>query len=226
MDKKEFFQKIWSEWLTVDTVIFTVDQGDLKVLLTKRSNDPFRGMWALPGGFLQKNEQLGVAAARVLKEKTDVKNIYLEQLYTFDKKGRDPRGDVITVSYVALAPIEGLKSVDLNINEVQLFSVDKLPKLAFDHKEIIEYAKVRLQYKLEYTNVVYSLLPKEFTLSQLQAVYEAIFGKGLDKRNFLKKYLSLGFLKSTEKLFVGGRQRPAKLYQFTSRKPTSLKKFF
>ncbi len=210
----------------MDTVIFTVDQEGLKVLLVKRAKDPFKDQWTLPGGFLERGERLLGAAERVLKNKAGVKNVYLEQLYTFDKKGRDPRGDVMTVAYFALAPLDDLKLLVKTGEDTQLFSLDKLPNLGFDHKEIIDYARMRLQFKLEYTNVVFSLLPKFFTLSQLQGVYEAIFGKGFDKRNFLKKYLSLGFIKPTDKLFTGGRQRPAKLYEFTSRRPTSLKKFF
>ena len=226
MKREEFEKKFWVEGLTVDIVIFTVHNGELKLLLIKRNNEPFRGDWTLPGGFLQKNEGLKEAALRVLKDKAGIGGVYLEQLYTFDTKGRDPRGEVITIGYFALVPPEDLDLSSNKLDTVELFSLNNLPKLGFDHAEIIEYAKTRLQFKLEYTNVAFSLLPKLFTLSQLQGTYEAIIGKGLDKRNFLKKYLSLGFVKPTTKVFVGGRQRPARLYQFASRKPVNLKKFF
>ena len=226
MKREEFEKKYWVEGLTVDTVVFTVEDSELKVLLTKRSSEPFKGHWSLPGGVLMKSETLSNACSRVLRDKVGIRDVYLEQLFTFDTRGRDPRGDIITVAYFALVPIEDLNLSANNHDTVLLFPVNKLPKLGFDHSIIIEYAKTRLQFKLEYTNIVFSLLPKFFTLSQLQSTYEVILGRKLDKRNFLKKYLSLGFVKPTTKMFVGGRQRPAKLYKFASRKPVNLKKFF
>ena len=220
-NNKEF----WSGGLTVDAVIFTVDDGKLKVLLINRSQQPFKGNWTLPGGFLKKGEELPLAAARVLKDKTGVRDAYLEQLYTFDKKGRDPRGQIVTVVYFALAPGDKIQKF-IDTKEANLFSVNRLPKLGFDHGKIIKYAAERLRYKLEYTNIVFSLLPQYFTLGQLQKVYEAILGIRLDKRNFLKKFLSLSLIKPTKKVFSSGRQRPARLYQFVSNKPQTLKKFF
>jgi len=213
--------------VTVDTVIFTIEDGELKVLLIKRSDPPFKGAWALPGGFLLRNEPSERGALRILKEKAGVKNVYIEQLYTFDGVGRDPRGHVLTVAYFALALREKI-SFEGN-GELQtpaFYPVKKLPALAFDHKNIISYAIKRLQAKLEYTNVVFSLLPKYFTLNQLQKAYEIILDKKIDKRNFRKKFLSLGLMRSTKRMLSGTPQRPARLYQFTTTKPTELKKFF
>jgi len=213
-------QKIYeSPSVTADTVIFTIDENKLKVLLIKRANQPFKNWWALPGVFLFKNESVGRAALRALKEKTGVKIAYLEQLYTFDSPTRDPRGHVISTTYFALCP-------SAKLPKSALFSVSNLPKLAFDHKKIINYAVSRLRAKLEYTNVAYSLLPKYFTLSQLQEVYETVIGKKQDKRNFRKKFLSLGLIRQTRKKIFGARQRPAKLYEFISRRHAVLKKFF
>ncbi len=196
----------------------------LKVLLIKRDHPPFKGIWALPGGFLLKNESSANAAKRALREKAGVKNVYTEQLYTFDAPHRDPRGRVVTVTYFALV---NKNKIRLNDEEhMKLESTKKLPILAFDHKNIVRYAIERLRYKLEYTNVVYSLLPEAFTLSDLQKVHEVILNRTLDKRNFRKKFLSLGLIAATKKKLSGGRQRPAKLYRFRTHKPTQLKRFF
>lgn len=229
--------------ITTDIVIFTIENEGLKVLLIKRANEPFLGNWALPGGFLSEKEGSRNAALRVLEEKTGlrevswprltgtrnsvVKNIYLEQLYTFDASGRDPRGMVCTITYFALVLREKIKFKEGGkIQTPSFFSVNKLPKLAFDHKEIINYALKRLRLKLEYTNVIYSLLPSEFTFNQLQSAYEVILGKKLDKRNFRKKFFQLGLIKSIDKTYAGTRQRPAQLFKFVSKKPAELKKFF
>ena len=213
--------------LTTDIVIFTIENEGLKTLLIRRANEPFKGNWALPGGFILEKEGSRDAALRVLRDKAGVKNVYLEQLYTFDDSGRDPRGQVCTITYFALVPRYKIKFEDgKNIQTPSLFSLDKLPKLAFDHKLIVSSALKRLQAKLEYTNAVYSLLPNEFTFNELQSAYEVILGKKLDKRNFRKKFLLLGLIKAMSKKYSGKRQRPARLFHFVNRKPTELKKFF
>jgi len=212
--------------LTTDVVIFTIEDGELKVLLIKRANEPFKGQWALPGGFIMQNEPPDNAAERILKEKAGIKDVYLEQLYTFGGSGRDPRGNIVTVSYFALTPRNKIDIDETNAQSPTFRSVKKLPDTAFDHNRIINYALGRLQSKLEYTNVVYSLLPHYFTFNQLQKTYEIILSKKLDKRNFRKKFMLLGLIKPTKKVLTGERQRPAKLYTFISRRPASLKKFF
>ena len=217
-----------SPYVTADTVIFTIHEDALKVLLIKRANPPFAGSPALPGVFLQKNEGTREAALRALKSKAGVKVGYLEQLYTFDSKYRDPRGHTISITYFALVPENALK-ISPNAADAQspgLYEINKLLRLAFDHEDIIELALTRLRAKLEYTNAIYALLPKYFTLSELQNAYEIIFGRKLDKRNFRKKFLSLGRICPTRKILKGALSRPARLFEFKSRKPESLKKFF
>ena len=213
--------------LSVDVVIFTVEQGLLKALLIKRVHPPFSGHWALPGGFLRQKEETKNAAIRILRDKAGIYKVYVEQLYTFDEIGRDPRAQVISVVYFALVDRNKIKIRETPQTQTPtFFDVGRLPKLAFDHRRIIGYARERLQYKLEYTNAAYSLLPKKFTLTQLQKVYEAILGRLLDKRNFRKKFLSLGLIKPTKEKATGGRARPARLYSFKEQKPVILKRFF
>ncbi len=197
--------------VTVNIVIFTIKDEELKVLLVKRIVEPYKNSWALPGGFIKINESLEDAAKRELFEETNVKNIYLEQLYTFGDPNRDPRTRVIAVTYFALIKNENINLKAKNqAKELQWFNVKKLPELAFDHKKIIDYAVQRLKYKLEYTTVGFKLLNKEFTLTELQRVYEIILNKKLDKRNFRKWIKPL--VKRTNKKVVHGVGRPAWLY--------------
>jgi 8-oxo-dGTP diphosphatase len=201
--------------ITVDLVIFTVNKDKLKVMLAKRAEAPFLGCWSLPGGFLLISESLEDAAFRVLKEKTGVKDVYLEQLYTFGKPNRDPRARVITVAYFALIPWESLDQPESEkVVDLTWSAVDQLPKLAFDHKEILKYAIQRLRSKTSYSNIVYGLMPEHFRLSELQKMYEIIIDDKLDKRNFRKRMLATGLLHETGKKDILGAHRPAMLYQF------------
>lgn len=211
----------------VDVVIFTIENDQLKVLLIKRTNEPYKSFWALPGAFMKKSEPSYKTAARTLKEKAGIHSVYLEQLYTFDASGMDPRGSIISVAYFALSPRQKIKlGAGKDVQTPTFFAVKKLPTLGFAHKNIVSYAVKRLAAKLEYTNAVYSLLPKHFTLHQLQKAYETILNRKLDKRNFRKKFLSLKLIKATKKVLTGAHQRPARLYVFVSQKPSVLKKFF
>ncbi len=213
--------------IATDIVIFTINNDELQVLLIKRDHKPFQNSWALPGGFLHDKATTQDTAKRILKEKAGITNVYIEQLFTFDGLQRDPRGRIVSITYFALVPDQKIKiKSGKNVQTPTFFSVKKLPPLAFDHKDIIRYAQKRLQAKLEYTNVVFSLLPNFFPFNQLQKTYEAILGRKLDKRNFRKKFEFLGLIKPTKKVLTGNRQRPARLYQFISRKPAELKKFF
>ncbi len=203
--------------VTVDIILFTIKDNDLKVLLVKRNVWPFKGMWAIPGGFVRMEESLEEAAKRELKEETNVTDVYLEQLYTFGDPKRDPRTRVITVAYFALVDSTKLKlKASTDVRDVKWFSMYNLPKLAFDHEKILKYALKRLRWKLEYTTVAFKLLPEKFTLSQLQRVYEIIFNKKFDKRNFRKKILSLGLVKEVGKE-KGVAHRPAKLYKLNKK---------
>ena len=205
--------------VVVDVVLLTVEDGDLKVLLINREGDPFKGYEALPGGYLLVGETTRTAAERVLRDKAGVTDVYAEQLYTFDAEGRDPRGPVFSVTYLALVPPSVQERKD-GTQHPQWFSTKKLPKLAFDHRAIVDYAVERVRGKLEYTTIGFGILPKLFTLSQVQQVYEAILGKELDKRNFRKKLDQLGFLKETKQVLTGMRQRPAKLYTLGTKSKT------
>jgi len=198
--------------VTVDMVIYTIHEDDLKVLLVKRGIEPFKDKWALPGGFVRIEESLEDAAKRELQEETGVKDVYLEQLYSFGEPKRDPRGRVITISYIALVNSENvtLKSTT-DVSKVQWFSIKKIPSLAFDHKKILEYSLKRLKWKFEYTTVAFSMLPKKFTLSQMQKIYEIVFNKKFDKRNFAKKVLSLDILNG-EEIKKNVSYRPPMLY--------------
>ncbi len=205
--------------IAVDMLIFTMGEHDLMVLLVQRRGEPFAGHWAFPGGFVDPEESLDQAAARELREETTVSDVYLEQLYTFGEPRRDPRGRVISVAYFALVrqPLDVVGGDDAA--DARWFPLGNLPPLAFDHKLILDYALERVRNKVEYTNVVYSLLPETFTLTELQRVYEVILGRHLDKRNFRKKIGSLDLVAPTGDLRRDGAHRPAKLYRFRSREP-------
>jgi 8-oxo-dGTP diphosphatase len=205
--------------ITVDNIVFSIVDQQLQVLLIKRLIDPFKWMRALPGWFVLENENLEKAAHRELEEETSVKNIYLEQLYTFSDVNRDPRGRVISCAYMALVARENIIiNPGSDASEAQFFAVNKLPKLAFDHKKVIEYALQRLKWKMEYTNIAQYILPRKFTLSELQKVYETILNQSIDVRNFRKKIEKLGLVKETGEKEIGVQYRPAKLYEFTNKK--------
>jgi len=200
--------------VTVDIVILTISGEQLKVLLVKRGAPPFQGQYALPGGFVHNDESLEDAARRELSEETGTEDVYLEQLYSFGDVGRDPRGRVLTVAYYALVPPDRspLKA-GTDAAEANWFPVTKLPPLAFDHRQIIDYAIERIRNKLEYTTVGFELLPQKFTLSELQHLYEVILDKELDKRNFRRKIDALGLVKPLKEMQATGR-RPAQLFRF------------
>ena len=201
--------------VTVDLVIFTVNDDMLKVMLVKRAEEPFADSWSFPGGFLKTSESLEEAALRVLREKAGVANVYVEQLYTFGDPNRDPRARVITVTYFALIPWKDLvPSPSDKISDLMWTSVYHLPKLAFDHRKIVEYAVKRLRAKASYSNIVYSLMPRQFRLSELQRMYEIIINDKLDKRNFRKRMLATGLLQETGRKDIAGAHRPAMLYKF------------
>ena len=200
--------------VTVDLAIFTLLKRALHVLLIKRRHEPFAGMWALPGGFVHLDESLEHAARRELREESGVEDVYLEQLYTFGDPDRDPRTRVITVAYIALVRAEQQHlHAATDAAKVAWFPAYDPPDLAFDHRQILDYAVTRLRYKLEYTALAFELLPEEFTLTELQETYEHVLNEPLDKRNFRRKVLQADVLEETGGRRVG-EHRPARLYRF------------
>lgn len=202
--------------LTVDCVIFGLDESQkLKVLLIQRANEPFKDQWALPGGFVDMNESLESAALRELEEETSVKDVFIEQLYTFGQPKRDPRGRVVSVAYYALVNLEAHPVAPASdARKVDWFEMDHIPNLAFDHDEVLSIAIARLRAKVRYQPIGFELLPEQFTLSQLQKLYQTILGvKELNKRNFRTKILKMGVLIEVGKQ-EGVAHRPAKLYRF------------
>jgi 8-oxo-dGTP diphosphatase len=191
------------------------------VLLIHRSGEPYLGFWALPGGVLYPSESLADAAARKLVEETGVSDVYLEQLFTFDGLDEGAAGSV-AVSYFALVDARRVRLRDEPAWEPRWYPVRDLPPLAFNNERVTQYAVERLRNKLQYTNVAYSLMALSFPLSELQAVYESIFGRRFDKRNFRRRMLSQGILRPTGKTVARGAGRPAELYEFTSRVPMAL----
>jgi 8-oxo-dGTP diphosphatase len=203
--------------VSTDIVIFTIQDEQLKVLLIRRLSDPFKNGWALPGGFVEIDEDLEQAALRELQEETGVTGVYLEQLYTFGKPDRDPRERVITVSYYSLVPIDRLSvGAASDARELGWFDIDQLPELAFDHNKIINKAKQRLTAKLDYSTIALQFMPDKFTLSELQKVYEIIHGEALDKRNFRKRVMAYDCMEYTGEENRNGSHRPARLYTLKS----------
>ncbi len=202
--------------VTVDVAMFTIREQQLQVLLVRRGIPPYEGQWAIPGGFVLEGEGLEAAAARELEEETGVRDVYLEQLYTFGAPDRDPRGRVVTVAYFALIRSDQALAAGTDAAEARWWSAATPPPLAFDHDRILAYAIERLRNKLEYTTVGFQLLPERFTLGELQAVYEAVLGRPLDKRNFRRKLELLDILVPLAEHRAAGRARPARLYRFAA----------
>lgn len=200
--------------VTTDVVIFSIRDNCLKLLLIKRGGEPYKGKWALPGGFIQLDESLDQCARRELREETGLDGVFLEQLYTFGEPQRDPRERVITVAYYALIPSEKLSLCAASDAEaVGWFAMDELTALAFDHSNIVEMAHERLVAKLDYSTIAFQFMAPEFTLTELQQVYEIILQADIDKRNFRKWVLAMEKVEETGEVKRDGPHRPAKLYR-------------
>lgn len=205
--------------VAVDTVVLSIAEGKLKVLLLQVNSGPYDGKWALLGGLLKNKEDTDTAAKRVLNQKANIKASHLEQLYTFGKVDRDVRGHVVSVAYFLIVS----RPEDLAILLQGHYSnwgwkpVDKLPPMAFDHKEIVKMAVKRIGDKLNYSTIAYALLPEKFTLTEMQTVYEIVWDKKIDKRNFRKKILQLEIIEKVGKVKQGAF-RPAEMYKFCKRK--------
>lgn len=211
--------------LSVDCVVFGVDDAALKVLLIRRGLAPSRGSWALPGGFVRMDETLEEAARRELLEESGLGQVFLEQLYTFGELDRDPRERVVSVAYYALVKLsEHTVRAATDASAAAWFAVSDLPSLAFDHSRIVQVGLERLRNKVRYEPIGFELLPKKFTLSQLQGLYELVLERALDKRNFRKRVLGMELLIETEEMQKDVAHRAARLYRFDERKYRKLKK--
>lgn len=201
--------------LTVDCVVFGLDEEDLKILLIQRDLEPFAGQWALPGGFVAVGESLDDTARRELSEETGLENVFLEQLYTFSDPERDLREHVVTAAYYALVNLSEHKvQAATDARSAAWFAVDDVPELAFDHDRILKVAYERLKGKIRYQPVGFELLPRKFTLRQLQGLYEKILDRDLDKRNFRKKILNMGIIEELAEIETDVAHRAARLYRF------------
>lgn len=211
--------------VTADIVIFAMHENDLKALLVQRKDPPHKGSWAIPGGFVEIDEDIETGARRELEEETGVRDVFLEQLYTFGAPKRDPRERVITVAYYSLVNLaEHPVRAGSDAVRAEWFPIRNLPKLAFDHQKIMDMAIERLEGKALYAPIVFELLPKKFKLPQLQRVFEILLQRSLDKRNFRKKILSTGMLTEASGLDKSEQRRPAKLYRFDRAKFNRLKR--
>ena len=211
--------------LAVDCVVFGFDGGALQLLLIRRGIEPFGNAWALPGGFVRIEETVNDAARRELAEETGLRDVFLEQLYTFGSLQRDPRERVVSVAYYALVkPTDHVTEATTDAAEVRWFAVDDVPAMAFDHAEILAAALERLRGKLTYQPIGFELLPEKFTLSQLQKLYEAVLGEPIDKRNFRKKVLGFDLLRPLKEWQRDGPHRPAQLFRFDPARYERLKK--
>lgn len=209
------FDAYFKSAFTVDNVIFGFDDGELKVLLIRRNEEPYDNHWALPGYFVQPNEDLDAAAQRVLREVAGLENVYLEQLQTFGEPSRHAFGRVITVAYYSLIKIADYQPRPAGVaRELSWHAVADLRRLAFDHENIIRAALETLKRRIRTRPVGFELLPETFTLTHLQHLYESIWEVQLEKRNFRKKMLSMGLLHDSGKTQRGVAHRPAKLYSF------------
>jgi ADP-ribose pyrophosphatase YjhB (NUDIX family) len=206
-DKERFY-------ISVDCIIFGFSQGELNLLLLKRNFEPAKGEWSLVGGFLEKKESLNQTAQRVLSELTGLDNIYMEQVGTFGEVGRDPGERVVSTAYCALMNINDYDPVLAKIHNAHWIKVSALPPLIFDHRKMVDKALKMFRNQLPNELIGFNLLPKLFTLSQLQQLYEAILGKALDKRNFRKKVAEMDFIEKTEEKDKFGSKRGAYLYKF------------
>jgi len=215
-EDREFFQIA----ISVDCVIFGFDNNELKVLLIKSDLEEFNNLWSLLGDLVNPDENLDDASYRVLKERTGLDDVYLEQVYSFGEVGRHPAGRVITTAYYSLINIKD-HQLKLSHNELHWHPVNEISQLAFDHKTILETCLERLRSKIEEYPIVFNLLPEKFSLRELQNLYEAILGVKMDRRNFRKKFFMMDWLEDMNELEQDVPHRPGKLYRFNASRKTA-----
>jgi 8-oxo-dGTP diphosphatase len=222
MQQELFTYKYPRPAVTTDCVIFGFDGIKLKVLLIERGGEPYKGMWALPGGFMHMDETAEEGALRELKEETNLTANYIEQFYTFTDPHRDPRERVITIAYFALVKIQDVVGGD-DARRAQWFAMDDIPQLAFDHDRILRKATECLRERIHFQPIGFDLLPEKFTIKELHMLYEAILGVHFDRRNFSKKMLHFDLLTQLDETAWPTPRRQAFLYSFNQEKYFELK---
>jgi len=203
--------------VAMDCIIFGFSEGELSLLLIKRKIEPAKGQWSLMGGFLRENESIDDGAKRVLNELTGLENVYMEQVRTFGEVDRDPGERVLSVAYYSLVKIEESDQERLDDHNAYWIKINELPELVFDHGQMVELARDVMRQKASTEPIGFNLLPDLFTLTQLQSLYEAIYGTILDKRNFRKRVAEMDYIVKTDKIDKTGSKRGASLYKFNDR---------
>lgn len=212
-------------YVGIDCIIFGFNEGELHLLLLKRNFEPAMGNWSLMGGFVQENESVDDAAKRVLAELTGLDNVYMEQVGSFGAIDRDPGERVISVAYYALVNINEYDRDLVQQHNAFWVNINELPPLIFDHPTMVEKARTLMQQKASTEPIGFNLLPRLFTLSQLQSLYEAIYGESIDKRNFRKRIAEMDYIEKTDKIDKTGSKRGAALYQFNEKAYRKAPKF-
>lgn len=212
-------------YVAIDCIIFGFSEGELSLLLLKRNFEPAMGEWSLMGGFVQEDESTDAAAKRVLAELTGLDNVYMEQVGSFGAIDRDPGERVISIAYYALVNINEYDRELVHQHNAFWVNINELPQLIFDHPQMVEQARKLMQQKASTEPIGFNLLPKLFTLSQLQSLYEAIYGEPLDKRNFRKRVAEMDYIEKTDKIDKTGSKRGAALYQFNEKAYRKAPKF-
>ncbi|HEX5154276.1 MAG TPA: NUDIX domain-containing protein [Parafilimonas sp.] len=214
--------------LAADAIVFAYSKNEgISVLLIKRKYEPFKDLWAIPGGFVLDDESLEEAVVRELQEETGITVTYLEQLYTFGDVNRDPRKRVVSVAYFAIVKSSQFQQLKASTDaeEAKWFSIEQLPQLAFDHKQILTVAIERIRTKIRYEPIGFELLDKKFAFADLEKLYISLLGRDIDRRNFSKKILSLDVLEETgEHAKSDGKGRPSKIYRFNKKRYQALQK--
>lgn len=221
-ENKQYCYRYPHPAVTTDCVIFGFDGSNLKILLIQRGIDPYKGKWALPGGFLRLDESAETGAMRELKEETGLETAYIEQFHSYSQPDRDPRERVITIAYLALVKLQDVKGGD-DAADARWFSVNDIPQLAFDHDVILRDAIARLRERIHFHPIGYDLLPEKFTLKELQTLYESVLGVRFDRRNFAKKMLHLDILTQLDETVWPTPKREANLFKFNLEKYKELK---
>lgn len=222
----KFYTGVPKHYAAVDCIIFGYDiySKEIRLLIVRRSFDPSKGKWSLAGGFVMENESLDQAARRILFNLTGLRGVFMEQSYTFGKVKRDPGARVISTSYFALIKIQDISKQKKEVYETQWRPVADIPELIFDHREMVDRALAELQFKLKFTPVGFELLPEKFTLVQLQDLYEVLYRRAIDKRNFRKKILSMNLLEKLEEKEKKTSKKGAYYYRFIPGKYESSRK--